>query len=179
MRIRKDYWVDVYVLRNDLLRSLDKCNIDFTASIVLTPSPLSSYDRLKRNGAIVLNCDDPEFPDLPTSICTPLGDVKLFLNPTRLRGNNLRGSNLKGSMQAVIEQVTEEFGLVPVKDFIFPWGESFHRYAVTRLPWNPTVAFQSPNFVGVPRETNEIAREFRRIKRMEQRYLKNGIFHFC
>lgn len=167
--MRKNYWVDAYKLREELLKLLRKHGLEFMEVDVRPPTPLCN-DRLEGNGAIALVCEDAEHPDLPTSICTHLGHLNFVRRKSKFYGNTN-----KENSQAFVKEASEMFGLIPVEGREL-YGQILHRYAVTKLPWRPTAAaFRMPVFTGMP-VGKEIEREYAKARRMCLRVLHTDFF---
>jgi len=124
--MRKNYWVDTYKLMDEVLKLLHK-HVSFTEVEERCPAPF--FDKIEPNGAFALICEDKKHPLLPTSLCTPFGN----LNFVRRRGG-FDSDTSADAINAFLDESTKALGLIEVESKTID-GTTYRRYAVTRLPW--------------------------------------------
>ncbi|MCI9274776.1 MAG: hypothetical protein HFJ24_01745 [Clostridia bacterium] len=124
--MRKNYWLDTYKIMEEVLKLLHK-HVSFIEVEKRAPAPY--FDRIEPNGAFALTCEDRKFPMLPTSLCTPMGN----LNFVR-RKSGFDSDTSADAINAFLDEATKVLGLIEVESETI-YGITYCRYAVTRLPW--------------------------------------------
>lgn len=160
--MRRNYWLDIYKLRLELISLLHKYNLQF---IELPEHPINtSLSKVECNGSIVLICGDAAFPKLPTAICTPLGSLVFVKSKTSFFGD-ISDDNIN----AFIDKATILYGLVPILH-----DDCLHSYAVTELYWRSkdSVPIPMPTFTAHVPE-NRYRSIYSKAQRVYYEYLKH------
>ena len=124
--MRHNYWVDIYRIRQEILKLLEKHGIEYQETKEVPPNAYSN--RIASNGAIAMICEDMYHPDLPTSFCTPLGKLKIVGQNGAFYRN---ASNKK--VQAFLKEMVDVFCIYPVESGMD--SKPYPAIAVTRIPW--------------------------------------------
>lgn len=124
--MRSGYWVDLYKVRDEILRSLDKCGIDYTETKEVPPNTYSN--RIGDNGGIAMICEDVYHPELPTSFCTPYGKLKIVGS----NGSFFRKASKK-KVDVFLNEMKVDFGIVPIESDAD--SKPYPALAITRIPW--------------------------------------------